>query len=214
MGDLVLTQDEIAPVMSRLQQGGIEQTALHHHLLRETPRVMDLHVQGHGDPVKLAKSIHAALALSKTPLGPASPGTPTPISEIDTHQLDQIIGARGSANGGVYQFGILRAAKIIDGGMEVPPSLGTAIALNLQPTGDGKAATTGDFVLIPGKLGHPGSASQRHRGHRHPPPRARRPAAPDLPPLLGERRRHAARPRSPVCARRGQRGPAQRLDEI
>jgi len=149
MGDLVLTMDEVAPVMTKLAAGGIEVTALHNHLLRNQPFTMYMHVQGNGDPVKLAAVLHAALAETKTPLAaaPATPTPPPPI-DLDTAALDQTLGARGANNGGVYQFSIPRAEPITDGNMNVPPPMGSANAINFQPTGGGKAAITGDFVLI------------------------------------------------------------------
>src|SRR5215469_6059490 len=149
MGDLVLTMDEVAPVMTKLAAGGIEVTALHNHLLRNQPFTMYMHVQGNGEPVKLAAVLHGALAESKTPLSaaPAAPTPPPPI-DLDTAALDQILGAKGANNGGVYQFSIPRAEPIKDGGMGVPPPMGSANAINFQPTGAGKAAITGDFVLI------------------------------------------------------------------
>ena len=152
MGDLVLTEDEVGPVMMKLQAGGIEQTALHNHVLNESPRVMYMHIGAAGDPVKMAESIHAALALSKTPLSAPAASGPAPDLGIDTKQLDQIIGFAGKANGGVYQFSVPRAEKIMEHGMEVPPSMGTATAINFQPTGGGKAAITGDFVMIAGEV--------------------------------------------------------------
>jgi hypothetical protein len=149
MGDLVLTMDEVAPVMTKLAAGGIEVTALHNHLLRNQPFTMYMHVQGNGDPVKLAAVLHAALAESKTPLtaAPAAP-TPPPAIDLDTAALDQTLGAKGTNNGGIYQFSIPRAEPITDGNMNVPPPMGSANAINFQPTGGGKAAITGDFVLI------------------------------------------------------------------
>jgi len=149
MGDLVLTMNEVAPVMTKLVAGGIEVTALHNHLLRNQPFTMYMHIQGHGDPVKLAAALHTALAESKTPLtaAPAAAGAP-PAIDLDTAALDQTLGAKGTNNGGVYQFGIPRAEPIKDSGMDVPPPMGSANAINFQPTGGGKAAITGDFVLI------------------------------------------------------------------
>jgi hypothetical protein len=153
MGDLVLTEDEVGPVMARLQDENIEITALHNHLLNESPRIMYLHIDGHGDAVKLAQSLHAALALSKTPLtAPASNQTSDQI-DLDTTQLDQIIGRSGKINGGVYQFAVPRAEKIAEGeinhGAEpIASSMGLATAINFQPTGSGHAAITGDFVLL------------------------------------------------------------------
>jgi hypothetical protein len=150
MGDLVLTMDEVAPVMTKLAAGGIEVTALHNHLLRNQPFTMYMHVQGHGDPVKLAAALHTALAESKTPLGPApvSPTAAPPPIDLDTAALDQTLDAKGTNSGGVYQFSIPRAEPIKDGGMDVPPPMGSANAINFQPTGGGKAAITGDFVLL------------------------------------------------------------------
>jgi hypothetical protein len=148
MGDLVLTDTEISPVMQRLIEGGIEITAIHNHLLRTSVPVFYMHIGGHGDPLKLAESLHAALALSKTPFSQAPPASPAPSVDLDTAALDKTLGYKGSVNGGVYQFGIPRAESITEGGMSIPPSMGTASALNFQPTGDGKAAITGDFVLL------------------------------------------------------------------
>ena len=149
MGDLVLTENEVNPVMTKLAAGGIDVTALHNHLLRNQPFTMYMHVLGHGDPVKLAAALHAALAESKTPLSaaPAAAAAPPPI-DLDTTAIDQILGAKGTNNGGVYQFSVPRAEPIKDNGMDVPPPMGSAIAINFQPTGGGKAAITGDFVLV------------------------------------------------------------------
>jgi hypothetical protein len=150
MGDLVLTMDEIAPVTTKLAAGGIEVTALHNHLLRNQPFTMYMHVLGHGDPVKLATALHTALAETKTPLSvsqAAPAGAPPPI-DLDTAAIDQTLGVKGTNNGGVYQFSIPRAEPIKDGNMDVPPPMGSANAINFQPTGGGKAAITGDFVLI------------------------------------------------------------------
>jgi biotin operon repressor len=153
MGDIVLTQDEVNPVMKKLEESGIEITALHNHLLRAEPMTLYMHVFGQGDPVTLATALHAGLALSKTPIENAASGAVQPQAstqqfEFDTAAVDHAIGHKGKANGGVYQFTIPRAETITDSGMAVPASMGTAIAINFQPTGGGKAAITGDFVLI------------------------------------------------------------------
>ena len=148
MGDLVLTDTEISPVMKRLIDDGMEITAIHNHLLRTTVPVFYMHIGGHGDPAKLAATIHAALALSKTPLAAPAAAAPPPPVDLDTAALEKTLGFKGTANGGVYQFSVPRAETISEGGMAVPPSMGTAIAINFQPTGAGKAATTGDFVLL------------------------------------------------------------------
>lgn len=147
MGDLVLSEDEVPLVMSALQEEGLHITALHNHVLHETPRVMYMHIQGHGDAAKLASSLKKAIALTKTP-APASPPATPPALDLDTAGIDQALGYKGKANGGVYQVGVPRAEKITDAGMPVPGSMGLATSLNFQPTGDGKAAITGDFVLL------------------------------------------------------------------
>jgi hypothetical protein len=160
MGDLVLTQEEINPVLTRLEQGGVEITALHNHLLRASPATMYLHVHGHGDPSKLATTLREALGASKTPFGAetaaispqaATQATTTASTEqkldLDTAAIDQALGRKGKINGGVYQVSVPRAEAVKDSGMEVPEAMGSAIAINFQPTGSGKAAITGDFVL-------------------------------------------------------------------
>jgi hypothetical protein len=148
MGDLVLLDSEANTVIDALQMGGIEQTALHNHLLGESPHVIYLHFMGHGEASKLAKALHDALALTKTPMGPppAPPATP-PAVDLPTADLDHIIGHAGKVAGGTYQFSLARAETIMDHGVEVPPSM-MNIPLNFQPTGNGRAAITGDFVLI------------------------------------------------------------------
>src|SRR3974390_2567634 len=108
MGDLVLLETEINPVMLKLMEGGLEITAVHNHLLRASPATFYMHVGGHGDPVKMAAAIHDALGASKTPLAAPAPTSPPPAIDLDTAQLDQIMGVKGQANGGVYQFGVPR----------------------------------------------------------------------------------------------------------
>ena len=148
MGDLVLTDTEISPVMQRLLEGGVEITAVHNHLLRTSVPVFYMHVGGHGDPVKLAEALHAGLALSKTPLTQAPASQAAAPLELDTAAIEKVLGYKGTVNGGVYQFSIPRAETVSEGGMNIPPSMGTATAVNFQPTGGGKAAITGDFVLL------------------------------------------------------------------
>ena len=145
MGDLVLTRDEVNPVMRKLKEGGLAITALHNHLLRAEPMILYMHVEGHGDPVKLASAINAGLALSKAPFAPP-PGTAQP-ANIDMIGIDSIMGYRGQDSGGVYQFSIPRAQPVTDRGMPLPAPMGAAIAINFQPTGFNTAAITGDFVL-------------------------------------------------------------------
>jgi hypothetical protein len=149
MGDLVLLESEINPVMSVLIENGLEITAIHNHILRGNPATFYMHVGGHGDPAKMATTILQALQSSKTPLAPPAAPATQPAIDLDTAQLDQIIGVKGNANGGVYQFGVPRRDPVNEGGMQIAPAgpMGVATAINFQPTGGGKAAITGDFVL-------------------------------------------------------------------
>jgi hypothetical protein len=149
MGDLVLLETEINPVMAKLLESGLDITAVHNHLLRASPATFYMHVGGHGDPEKMAAAIRAGLAQSKTPFDPpaASPA-PAPAIDLDTAKLDEVIGVKGQANGGVYQFTVPRRDPITEGGVQVPAPMGSATAINFQPTGGGKAAITGDFVVI------------------------------------------------------------------
>ena len=146
MGDLVLTGEEVSPVMERLIRGNIEIEALHNHLLRTNPPVWYMHIGAEGDPVELAKTIHEALALSGTPFGAISKPSPSP--SFDTAEIDKIIGHKGNLNGAVYQIGIPRAEAVTAGGMTIPASMGIANAINFQPAGKHNVAVTGDFALL------------------------------------------------------------------
>jgi hypothetical protein len=150
MGDLVLTESELAPVISRLQQGGIEQTAIHHHVLRESPRVLYVHIHAMDDPVKIASTIRASLALTRTP-APATANTSAVVTQpldLDTAAIARALGYAGRENGGVYQVSIPRAENVKDAGFDVPPTMGLATAINFQSTGGGRAAIIGDFVMV------------------------------------------------------------------
>ena len=162
MGDLVLKDTEISAVMKRLIDGGIQISAVHNHLLRTSEPVVYMHVAGHGEPTKLAQTIHAALELSKTPLT-QSTAAPAPPPALDTAGIEAALGFKGTANGGVYQFSIPRAETISDEGMTIPPAMGTAIGINFQPTSADKAAVTGDFVLL-GKEVNPVLKALREHG--------------------------------------------------
>lgn len=149
MGDLVLLDTEITPVMTALIRNGLEITAIHNHVLRGNPATYYMHVGGHGDPEKMAAAILQALQNSRTPLtSPTAPPT-QPAIDLDTAQLDSIIGAKGQANGGVYQFSVARRDPVNEGGMEIAPAgpMGVATAISFQSTSGGKAAISGDFVL-------------------------------------------------------------------
>ena len=148
MGDLVLLETEITPVMTKLLDGGLDITAIHNHILRASPATFYMHVGGHGDPEKMAAVIRSALSASKTPFDPpATTAGPAPAVDLDTAKLDQIMGVKGTASGGVYQFGVPRRDPSTENGMQVNTPLGGANAINFQPTGNGKAAITGDFLV-------------------------------------------------------------------
>lgn len=151
MGDLVLTEDEVAGVLSRLQKGGVEQTAMHNHLLNEKPRISYVHVMAKGDAEKIAQTLHDALAGTKTPMTPPHTGTPLRL-DLDTVAIAAALGVSGKGNTGVYQVSVPRPETIREGGEEIPPSMGVATAINIQPTTNGRAVTTGDFVLLPSEV--------------------------------------------------------------
>src|SRR3954462_5146966 len=138
MGDLVLLQEEVNPVMKKLIEQGIEITAIHNHLLRATPMVMYMHYQGYGDAAKLAAAVHSALEASKTPLQAPAKGAAQPEIDLDTAAIEKTLGAKGTANGGVYQFNTPRAEPIKEHGMALPIGMGMGIVINFQPTGAGK----------------------------------------------------------------------------
>jgi hypothetical protein len=147
MGDLVLLEKEVAPVMTKLLDGGLEITAVHNHLLRASPETFYLHVGGHGDPVKMAAVLRSALSASHTPFDTATTAGPAPAIDLDIGKLDQIMGVKGNAVAGVYQFGVPRREPSVENGMQVTGPLGGANGINFQPTGNGKAAITGDFLV-------------------------------------------------------------------
>jgi uncharacterized protein DUF1259 len=154
MGDLVLTEDEVAPVMKALEDGGVEITALHNHLNGESPKVMYLHMGGHGDPVKLAKTIKQAVGLTKTPL-PQGGGAKESAADLgfDVAGVEKIMGRQGSVSGGVLHFNAPRAEKLTEEGMDTPPSMGAGTVINFQPTGNGRAAIAGDFAMTGKEVG-------------------------------------------------------------
>ena len=148
MGDIVLLPDELDPVMRKLRAAGFEISAVHNHLLGETPHVIYMHYMGHGNAVELAKSFRAALAESATPLGPPAPAAPAAAeAPAFVETIEKTLGAKGHWAGGVLAFGIPRAESIVEEGMSLTPAQGAAESINFQEAGPGQVATTGDFVL-------------------------------------------------------------------
>jgi Domain of Unknown Function (DUF1259) len=149
MGDLVLLDQEVPAVMSGLFAGALEVSAVHNHVNEVSPHVMYMHYEGHGDAVQLARALRQALSASGTPLGSgASPAT-APGPTLDTRQIEQALGRSGRDIGaGVFQVTVPRAESITAMGVPLLPAMGVTTVMNFQPTADGKAAITGDFVLI------------------------------------------------------------------
>jgi hypothetical protein len=162
MGDLVLLEGEVNPVMAKLRAAGFEITAVHNHVLNETPQVLYMHYLGSGEAEGLAKTLRAALSVSKTPLGaPASASPPTaPPAFVKT--IDEILGHQGQFNGGVLGYGIPRAEAITENGMTLTVPQGVAEAINFQETTPGQVATTGDFVLKAEEVNPVISALEEH----------------------------------------------------
>jgi hypothetical protein len=145
MGDLVVTEAELPKVTDALQAHGIAQTALHKHLLEQTPPVWWTHMDAMGDPVQLAQGVKAALGATAIP-APTPPG-PQPPVDLDTAGIDKALGRKGTADSGLYKFTIARKDTITDNGHVLPPTLGVTTGINFQPVGAGKAAINGDFVM-------------------------------------------------------------------
>jgi hypothetical protein len=151
MGDLVLTEAEESPVITSLQQGDVKQTAVHNHLLRESPRIVYVHIEAQGDAVRIATAVRTALNLTGTPPASPAPSVVAPI-DMDTAMIHRTLGYGGKVNGGVYQVSVPRSETIRMDGEVIPPSMGVATAINFQPTGNGRAAITGDFVMLGGEV--------------------------------------------------------------
>src|SRR5438552_4808249 len=155
MGELVLLDEEVNPVMSGLFDNGFEISGLHNHLNNMSPHVMYMHYEGHGDTVQLAQGLNQALSASNTPLSPAVPPPPAAAPsgpQLDLGLLDGILGHSGRANGSVVQYTVARAETIVENGHQLWPAMGVATAINFQPTGATTASITGDFALTAGEV--------------------------------------------------------------
>lgn len=147
MGDLVLAEDEVNPVIDMLRKGGVEIVGVHNHLIMEVPPVKYLHFHAEGDAAAIARTVRTALEATHTPLDTTGLGAPVGLIDLDTAAIARIIGVRGKPNGGVYQISIPRAKDVKEGKTVIPPAMGVATVLNFQPTGAGRSAATGDFAL-------------------------------------------------------------------
>ena len=153
MGDLVLLESELDPVMEKLRGSGFKITAVHNHLTGETPHVMYMHYMGHGSATQIATSLQAALAVSKTPLGKPAAGAVEPASPPDWVKIvEDTLGRKGNFKGGVLSYGVPREQALSMDGMNLVPAQGVAESINFQEADAGRIATTGDFVLTAGEV--------------------------------------------------------------
>ena len=163
MGDLVLLEDEVNPVMRKLRAAGFEITAVHNHLMKETPSVLYMHYMGHGKAADIARSLRAALAESNTPLDKPTPLAPAGEQPAFVKVVEDGVSAKGRFAGGVLSFGIARSNAITDHGMTLSGAQGVAESINFQDAGSGRVATTGDFVLTSEEVNPVISALEEHQ---------------------------------------------------
>lgn len=149
MGDLVLLDTEVPTVLKKLVEVNLKITAIHNHLINESPNVKYVHFSGSGDRVKLAEEIKSVLAVTGTSLTPPQP--PAQTTKLDWSKVENVLGTTGKHNGMLLQYSFPRKEKLKESGMPMPPYMGMATAINFQKDGD-KAAITGDFVLLADEL--------------------------------------------------------------
>jgi hypothetical protein len=155
MGDLVLTENEVNPVMSALLANGLDVTALHNHFFWDEPRVFYMHVHGHGTPADLARQLKPALDLigkgataSAAPTSATAPAAPA----IDTAQIARIVGVAGEQSGDVYKITIGRDdLKITEMGATINARMGLNTWAAFTGTND-KAAMAGDIAMLASEL--------------------------------------------------------------
>jgi hypothetical protein len=163
MGDLVLLETELNPVIAKLRSSGFDISAVHNHLMEESPRVLYVHYMGHGPAVQLATSLRAALAVSKTPLEKPAAAAEEAAPPAWVKAVEDAVGRKGTFKGGVLSYGVARSDTITTGGMTIPPAAGVAETLNFQATDSGNVATTGDFVLTSEEVNPVISELQEHQ---------------------------------------------------
>ena len=162
MGDLVLLEEELNPVMAQLRSSGFEITAVHNHLMEETPKILYLHYMGHGPVAQLAASLRAALAVSKTPLEKPAASAEEPAPPVWVKSVEDAVGRKGTFKGGVLSYGVPRGDTITMAGMPIAPAAGVGEAINFQAADSGNVATTGDFVLTADEVNPVISELQAH----------------------------------------------------
>jgi hypothetical protein len=168
-GDLVLTENEVGPVLTQLRKEGIEVSAVHNHLIGETPRVMYVHVAGKGKAALMAAHLKGALNLTGTPLEAAAANGrdnaakgATEETGFDAELIQEELGHQGKAKDGVLHVSVPRPETITMHGAALPPSMGMATAINFQSTGEKKVAATGDFVMVSAEVDRVSKALTEH----------------------------------------------------
>ena len=162
MGDLVLLEEELNPVMAKLRSSGFEISAVHNHLMAETPKILYMHYMGHGPAAQLATSLRAALAVSKTPLEKPAASAEEPAPPVWVKSVEDAVGRKGTFRGGVLSFGVPRSDTIAMADMTIAPAAGVGEAINFQAANSGNVATTGDFVLTADEVNPVISELQAH----------------------------------------------------
>jgi len=151
MGDLVLLQDEVNPVMSALLDNGFDVTTLHNHFFWDEPRMYYMHVHGHGTAADLAQKLKPAIALIGKASGgsaPAAPAAAAPQNALNTAQLAQIVGAQGEQSGAVYKITLPRSdLKVVEMGATINARMGLNTWAAFTGTND-KAAIAGDVAMV------------------------------------------------------------------
>jgi Domain of Unknown Function (DUF1259) len=162
MGDLVLLEDELNPVMAKLRSAGFEISAVHNHLMGESPKILYMHYMGHGPATQLATLLRAALSGSKTPLDKPAAAAEEPAPPAWVKTVEVSVGRKGAFKGGVLSYGVPRTDTITMAGMTITPAAGVGEAINFQAADSENVATTGDFVLTADEVNPVISALQEH----------------------------------------------------
>jgi hypothetical protein len=158
MGDLCMLDAEEPAVVAKLVELGLSVTAIHNHLLGEKPAIKFLHFSGSGEAVTLAGKIKQVFAVTGTPMGaPAAAAAGAP----DWSAVEAVLGTKGKKNGKVMAYSFPRNEKLMESGMEMPAPMGMATGINWQMEG-GRAATTGDFVLLADEVNRVVRALETH----------------------------------------------------